>query len=76
MSVGVLEALGETAGNARQIVRRFREHDEATLLKQFAVRDDDTKMIASSKEATKQLESLFEADARETTATDVAANER
>jgi monovalent cation:proton antiporter-2 (CPA2) family protein len=62
MVTAVLEAMGETAGNARQIVRRFREHDEATLQKQFAVRDDDTKMIATTQESTKQLESLFEAD--------------
>lgn len=61
----VLESLGETAGSARLIVRRFREHDEATLQKQFAVRDDDSKMIATDQEATRQLESLFEADASE-----------
>jgi len=61
----VLEALGEPSTLARTAVRRFREHDEATLLKQFSVRDDDTKMIATSAEATKQLERLFEADAAE-----------
>ena len=76
MAVGVLESLGEPAGNARQIVRKFREHDEATLKKQFEVRDDDSKLIASAQEASKQLESLFEADASETTSTNVAATGR
>jgi glutathione-regulated potassium-efflux system ancillary protein KefC/glutathione-regulated potassium-efflux system protein KefB len=65
MAVDVLESMGETAGNARLIVRRFREHDEATLQKQFAVRDDDSKMIASVQESARQLETLFEADAGE-----------
>jgi glutathione-regulated potassium-efflux system ancillary protein KefC/glutathione-regulated potassium-efflux system protein KefB len=62
MAAGVLEALGETATAARSTVKRFREHDEATLAAQFAVRDDDQKLIASAHEAVKQLEKLFEAD--------------
>lgn len=61
----VLEALGEPAIVARATVRRFREHDEATLGKQFSVRDDDSKMIATTAEAVRQLEKLFEADSAE-----------
>ncbi|MES1196082.1 MAG: monovalent cation:proton antiporter-2 (CPA2) family protein, partial [Steroidobacter sp.] len=66
MSQAVMESLGESAQAARVAVRRFREHDEATLLKQFAVRDDDSKLIASAQESVKQLEQLFNADAVET----------
>lgn len=58
----VLQALGNSAATSRSMVQRFREHDEATLLKQFSVRDDDSKMISTTQEATKQLETLFEAD--------------
>ena len=52
------------------MVGRFREHDEATLLKQFSVRGDDSKMISTTKEATRQLESLFEADSAGDTRTE------
>ena len=63
MAAGVLEALGEPAGSARSTVKRFREHDEATLAAQFAVREDEQKLIASAREAAQQLQQLFEADA-------------
>ena len=62
MAVGLLEALGEPAATARSTVRRFREHDEAMLERQFAVRDDDKKLIASAHESARQLEQLFESD--------------
>jgi hypothetical protein len=63
MAQAVMESLGEPASSARAAVRRFREHDEATLQRQFAVRDDDSKLIATSQESVKQLEQLFDADA-------------
>ena len=44
------------------MVRRFREHDEATLLAQYAVKEDEAKFLATSREAAEQLEKLFEAD--------------
>ncbi len=47
---------------SREVVRRFREHDEATLLAQYAVKEDDAKFLATSREAAGQLEKLFEAD--------------
>jgi glutathione-regulated potassium-efflux system ancillary protein KefC/glutathione-regulated potassium-efflux system protein KefB len=62
MAAQVLEALGEPASRARETVRRFREHDQATLLAQYAVKDDDEKLVAKSREAAAQLERLFEAD--------------
>jgi monovalent cation:proton antiporter-2 (CPA2) family protein len=70
MSAGVLEALGEPAHTARTAVRKFREHDEGTLAKQFALRDDDSKLVASAQESAKQLEKLFEADAADAARTD------
>jgi voltage-gated potassium channel Kch len=58
----VLEAIGESPAVARQAVRQFREVDEEVMQKQFSVRDDDKKLIATTTEAFKQLEQLFEAD--------------
>ncbi len=60
----VLVALGTTRDAAASQARRFREHDEATLLAQAAVHDDETKFMATTKESATQLEGLFEADTR------------
>jgi monovalent cation:proton antiporter-2 (CPA2) family protein len=62
MAGSVLEALGETPAAARDAVKRFRVHDEATLAAQYRVKDDETKFLATSREAAQQLEKLFEAD--------------
>ncbi len=59
----VLESLGLSRHLAETTVRRFREVDEQTLLKQAAIGDDDEKLKASAREAALQLEKLFEADA-------------
>ena len=58
----VLEALGQTPAAAREAVRRFRAHDEVTLAQQYAVKEDETKFLATSREAAQQLEKLFESD--------------
>jgi monovalent cation:proton antiporter-2 (CPA2) family protein len=62
MAGRVLEALGATPAAAREAVRRFREHDEATLAAQYAVKEDESKFRATTVEAAQQLEKLFEAD--------------
>jgi monovalent cation:proton antiporter-2 (CPA2) family protein len=62
MAQSVLEALGETAAAAREAVRRFRVHDEKTLAAQYKVKEDEEKFLATSREAARQLEKLFEAD--------------
>ena len=62
MAAAVLEALGESPAHVTEVVRRFREHDEATLRAQYAVKEDDAKFLATSREAAAQLEKLFEAD--------------
>ncbi|HET7758255.1 MAG TPA: monovalent cation:proton antiporter-2 (CPA2) family protein [Steroidobacteraceae bacterium] len=62
MAGRVLEALGESATAARDAVRRFRAHDEATLAAQYRVKEDETKFLATTREAAQQLEKLFAAD--------------
>ena len=66
MAATVLETLGESAASARAAVRKFRQHDEATLEAQYAVKEDETKFLAASREAAQQLEKLFEADEAKT----------
>jgi monovalent cation:proton antiporter-2 (CPA2) family protein len=62
VAASVLQALGESQASARNVVKQFRQHDEATLLAQYAVKEDDTKFLATSREAAQQLEKLFETD--------------
>ena len=59
-----LVELGTDAETAATQVRMFRQHDESTLQAQAAVKDDEAKLIASAQASARQLESLFEADAR------------
>jgi glutathione-regulated potassium-efflux system ancillary protein KefC/glutathione-regulated potassium-efflux system protein KefB len=62
MASTVLETLGESPTSARNAVRKFRQHDEATLEAQYAVKEDETKFLAASRDAAQQLEKLFAAD--------------
>jgi voltage-gated potassium channel Kch len=62
MSVQVLESLGLSKSNALETVRRFRVHDEATMAKQQAVKDDQSKFLATTRESAEQLLHLFETD--------------
>jgi hypothetical protein len=62
MSVQVLESLGLSKSNAMETVRQFRVHDEATMAKQAAVKDDESKFLATTRESAEQLLHLFEAD--------------
>src|SRR5688572_3159567 len=66
LAAQTLVELGTDPEAALAQVRTFRDHDEATLLEQAAVKDDEDKLIASARAAARQLESLFETDARET----------
>ncbi len=43
-------------------MKKFRQHDEATLQAQYEVKEDETKFLATSREAAQQLEKLFETD--------------
>jgi len=59
-----LVALGTSRDEAQSQVRRFRQHDEATLQAQAAVHEDETKFMATTKESATQLEGLFETDTK------------
>jgi monovalent cation:proton antiporter-2 (CPA2) family protein len=63
MSGKVLETLGLSKSSALETVRRFRAHDEATLAKQLAVKDDESKFLQTTRESAEQLRHLFESDA-------------
>ncbi len=64
LASSVLQALGATQTVARNAVKTFRQHDEATLMAQYAVKEDEIKFLATSREAAQQLEKLFETDAK------------
>src|ERR1700733_9500699 len=63
MSARVLETLGLSKAKALETVRRFRAHDEATMAKQLAVKDDESKFLQTTRESAEQLRHLFESDA-------------
>jgi glutathione-regulated potassium-efflux system ancillary protein KefC/glutathione-regulated potassium-efflux system protein KefB len=63
MSEKVLETLGLSKSKAIDTVRRFRAHDEATMAKQQAVKDDESKFLETTRESAEQLLHLFETDA-------------
>ena len=63
MSVEVLQALGLSKLRAIETVQRFRVHDEQSLLRQQAIKDDEKKLIQTGRESAEQLLHLFETDA-------------
>lgn len=58
----VMEALGVPPEEAARDSERFREHDEALLRQQHLYYDDEAALVASAREAQRELETLFEAD--------------
>jgi len=65
IAVDVLQALGLSKLKAQETAQRFRMHDEAALLRQHALKDDEKKLIQSGRESAEQLLHLFETDADE-----------
>jgi monovalent cation:proton antiporter-2 (CPA2) family protein len=65
MSEKILETLGLSKSKAIETVRRFRVHDEQTMAKQQAVKDDENKFQQTTRESAEQLLHLFETDAAE-----------
>jgi glutathione-regulated potassium-efflux system protein KefB len=61
----VLEALGYDAKTTAEHLRRFREHDERVLASQYPVYDDETALLQTTKEASRDLQRLFEVDTSE-----------
>jgi glutathione-regulated potassium-efflux system ancillary protein KefC/glutathione-regulated potassium-efflux system protein KefB len=76
MSVQVLEALGQSKSKAVETVHRFRAYDEATMAKQHAVKDDEKKFLATTRESAEQLLHLFEADSEQPAEETSAASAR
>jgi monovalent cation:proton antiporter-2 (CPA2) family protein len=62
MTVQVLETLGLSKSKALETVHQFRVHDEATMAKQQAVKDDENKFMETTRESADQLLHLFETD--------------
>lgn len=60
----VLEALALPEVERRRMLELFRQHDEATLLRQHAIYQDEALLVQTSKQATEELRSLFEQDAQ------------
>jgi glutathione-regulated potassium-efflux system protein KefB len=58
----VLLALGYDAATAAEHLNRFREHDERVLANQYPVYDDETALLQTTKEASRDLQRLFEVD--------------
>ena len=54
--------LGFDKDDAISKIAMFREHDERTLDRQYAVRDDEAAIIQSAREAAAELRELFETD--------------
>ncbi|MGH8562116.1 MAG: glutathione-regulated potassium-efflux system protein KefB, partial [Nevskiales bacterium] len=65
MAGKVLQELGLSEDEATRSVRRFREHDEELLQRNYAFHDDEAKLADLAKRAAQELEELFEQDARE-----------
>ncbi|UXY13956.1 monovalent cation:proton antiporter-2 (CPA2) family protein [Chitiniphilus purpureus] len=65
MARDALQVLGLPQPQAAATVDAFRRYDEQLLLRQHATHHDETQLIQSTREAMRELESLFEADSNE-----------
>jgi voltage-gated potassium channel Kch len=64
LSGQVLRELGLTPSDVDRALRRFREHDEALLLRTFREREDMEKLQRIARSAAEELQRLFEEDAK------------
>ncbi|HKI64109.1 MAG TPA: cation:proton antiporter, partial [Burkholderiales bacterium] len=62
MAEQALLRLGLSAAATASALSLFRRHDEEMLEGQYAMRDDEAKLIQTSREASQQLKELFESD--------------
>lgn len=58
----VLCGLGLDEAEVVASIEKFREYDEAALIRQHAIHLDETQLIQSVKDAAEELQGLFEAD--------------
>ncbi|QNJ99808.1 monovalent cation:proton antiporter-2 (CPA2) family protein [Dyella telluris] len=63
MTRQTLEALGTSPETAADQVERFRRTDAELLKRQYLVYDDDARIVQTTREALKDLEQLYQADA-------------
>jgi len=66
LSRGVLQELGLSKFDADRTIEAFHEFDYKLLHQQHAVHRDETQLIATSKQASEELKSLFEAEPAKT----------
>ncbi len=64
MGESVLEKLGFNGNDVRHVSGTFRDADEKLLLEQYAMHESEEKLIQSSKDAARELESILEQDLR------------
>ena len=64
LSKALLHGLGVDEAEAEHVVGTFADHDERLLMRQHALRQDESKMIQSAQEAAAELETLLRADRR------------
>ena len=62
MSETVLKNLGQSSAEAKHVVEAFCERDSQLLLEQHAIHDSEEKLIQSSKDTARELESLLRRD--------------
>lgn len=60
----VLVAVGLSPERASRDIRLFQEYDEKLMKRQHAIYQDEARLIESVKESMRELEALFESDAR------------
>jgi glutathione-regulated potassium-efflux system protein KefB len=65
MGRDVLMALGMERAQADDRARRFREWDESLLETQRLLQDDEDALLQAARDARRELDALFEADAGE-----------
>ena len=66
LSEQLLGRLGYNRGQSGEIVKAFRERDEALLHRQHEIHEDTAALIETVKEFQLELEELFQADAKST----------
>ena len=65
MAQQALLQLGFAASDVAMSISRFRDHDLALLKRQHEVYLDQAKLVQTSREASAELQSLFESDREE-----------
>ncbi len=64
MARDVLVGIGFNTHSANQSVERFREYDEQLLKRQQAIYQNEAELVESAKQSMRELENLFDSDAR------------